>query len=423
MFLDALEERLRRRRRAARVRRPARGQRPRGAGERARVVPATELPAATPREASCSTTGASPEHRSRRRPSPRTRCSSARSARRRGTRSSSPARRSATSSRSSSPRWSSRAPGSPCAEPCSRASRSSSSAAAPTSRGARRRRRRTTSTSSSRRSATTIVHYLYRGQCEPMRRFFAGTLKAQGQPDQEISYYETAHGPVVGYATVGGKRVAISVQRSTRGRELLSTRAFYDLNTGSRRLGEGLPLDDERRRVQLQLVLRGRSRHRALLERAAPDSCRRNRSRAADASATGDYDWRGFVPFAGHAQGINPPSGAILNWNNKPAANVGAADSNFAYGSVHRSRSPAARGRRAQEAHARDAHGRDEQGRDAGSARRSRVAGHPCRAPDRPGAERARGGGGRRSSTAGARAGRAGSTASSTGRSTIRARR
>ena len=42
------------------------------------------------------------------------------------------------------------------------------------------------------------------------------------------------------------------------------------------------------------------------------------------------------MPFAGHAQGINPPSGAILNWNNRPAADVGAADSNFAYGSVHR---------------------------------------------------------------------------------------
>ena len=103
------------------------------------------------------------------------------------------------------------------------------------------------------------IHYLYRGQCEPMRRFFVGTLKAQGQPDQEISYYETTHGPVVGYATVAGKRVAISVQRSTRGRELLSTRAFYDLNTGRVDVRAGLRADDERRRVQLQLVLRGRS--------------------------------------------------------------------------------------------------------------------------------------------------------------------
>jgi acyl-homoserine lactone acylase PvdQ len=50
----------------------------------------------------------------------------------------------------------------------------------------------------------------------------------------------------------------------------------------------------------------------------------------------GDYDWRGFVPFAWHARAINPPSGAILNWNNRPAANVGSADSNFSYGSVHR---------------------------------------------------------------------------------------
>ena len=51
---------------------------------------------------------------------------------------------------------------------------------------------------------------------------------------------------------------------------------------------------------------------------------------------TGDFDWRGFLPFAGHARGINPPSGVILNWNNKPAVGVGSADTNFAYGSVHR---------------------------------------------------------------------------------------
>jgi acyl-homoserine lactone acylase PvdQ len=76
-------------------------------------------------------------------------------------------------------------------------------------------------------------HYLYRGQCEPMRRFSVVTLKTQGSPDQPVAYYETAHGPVVGYATVGGRRVAVSVQRSTRGRELLSTRAFYELNTGA----------------------------------------------------------------------------------------------------------------------------------------------------------------------------------------------
>ena len=178
-------------------------------------------------------------------------------------------------------------------------------------------------------------HYVYQARCEPMRRFVAGTLKAQGQPDQEVAYYETTHGPVVGYATVAGKRVAISVQRSTRGRELLSTRAFYDLNTGRVTSAKDFLTTmnavefsfnwfyaDER---DIALFSSGRLPIRA----PGTDS-------ALPTVGTGEFDWRGFVPFAGHAQGINPPSGAILNWNNRPAADVGAADSNFAYGSVHR---------------------------------------------------------------------------------------
>ena len=178
-------------------------------------------------------------------------------------------------------------------------------------------------------------HYLYRGQCEPMRRFIVGTLKAQGQPDQEVSYDETTHGPVIGYAKVGGKRVAISLQRSTRGRELLSTKAFYDLNTGkvdsakdfiSTMNGVEFSFNwfyaDDR---DIAMFSSGRLPLRA----AGTDP-------ALPTVGTGDFDWRGFVPFAGHAQGINPPSGTILNWNNRPAPNVGAADSNFSYGPVHR---------------------------------------------------------------------------------------
>ena len=34
---------------------------------------------------------------------------------------------------------------------------------------------------------------------------------------------------------------------------------------------------------------------------------------------TGEYEWQGFAPAAAHAQVINPTSGLILNWNNKPA--------------------------------------------------------------------------------------------------------
>jgi acyl-homoserine lactone acylase PvdQ len=178
-------------------------------------------------------------------------------------------------------------------------------------------------------------HYLYRGRCESMRRFFVGTLKAQGQPDQQVAYLETAHGPVLGYATVGGKKVAVALQRSTRGREILSSRAFYELNTGrvtsAKRFLQAMGAvefsfnwfyADDR---DIAFFSSGR------LPLRAPGT-----DPALPTIGTGEYDWRGYLPFARHAQGINPSSGVILNWNNKPAANVGSADSNFSYGSVQR---------------------------------------------------------------------------------------
>jgi acyl-homoserine lactone acylase PvdQ len=178
-------------------------------------------------------------------------------------------------------------------------------------------------------------HYLYRGQCEPMRRFFVGTLKAQGQRDQEIAYDETTHGPVIGYAAVGGKRVAISVQRSTRGRELLSTPAFYDLNTG--RVTSAKDFVATMNKVEFSFNwFYADDRDIALFSSGRLPIRAAGTDPALPTVGNGDYDWRGFVPFTGHARGINPPSGVILNWNNRPAADVGAADSNFSYGPVHR---------------------------------------------------------------------------------------
>ena len=179
------------------------------------------------------------------------------------------------------------------------------------------------------------IHYLYRGQCEPMRRFLVGTLKAQGQPDQQVSYYETTHGPVVGYATVARQaRRDLRAAVDARPRAALDTRVLRPEHR-PRHLGEdflqtmnGVEFSfnwfyaDDR---DIAMFSSGRLPMRA----AGTDP-------ALPTVGTGEYDWRGFLPFAGHARGINPPSGAILNWNNRPAANVGAADSNFAYGSVHR---------------------------------------------------------------------------------------
>jgi hypothetical protein len=51
---------------------------------------------------------------------------------------------------------------------------------------------------------------------------------------------------------------------------------------------------------------------------------------------TGEYEWRGFLAQKAHPQTINPASGAILDWNAKPADGFGASDDNWSFGSVQR---------------------------------------------------------------------------------------
>ena len=51
---------------------------------------------------------------------------------------------------------------------------------------------------------------------------------------------------------------------------------------------------------------------------------------------TGEYEWQGFAPASAHAQAINPSTGVILNWNNKPARGYAGADDEWTWGPVQR---------------------------------------------------------------------------------------
>ena len=171
-----------------------------------------------------------------------------------------------------------------------------------------------------------------------MDTFDAGTLRGTpgtGQPDRRLVFRTTVHGPVIGYATVDGARVAISQDRSTRGRELLAAVPFQDLNDGRVRSAKdflrsmsGQPFTfnwfyaDDR---DIAMYSSG------LLPLRAPGV-----DPDLPAPGTGAYDWTGFLPAARHVQAIDPASGAIVNWNNKPGADFAAADDNWAFGSVQR---------------------------------------------------------------------------------------
>ena len=84
---------------------------------------------------------------------------------------------------------------------------------------------------------------------------------------------------------------------------------------------------------------------------------------------TGAYEWRGVLPAPTSCpQQVNPPSGALVNWNNSPAPGFGAADNNWSYGSLHRVSLLNAQIARQRQARPRVRDERDERRRDAGPA-------------------------------------------------------
>src|ERR1044071_4458254 len=61
-----------------------------------------------------------------------------------------------------------------------------------------------------------------------MERIDAGAIKDVGR----VIYYTTVHGPVTGYAKVGGRTVAVSRKRASFGQDVLWQLGFRDLTTG-----------------------------------------------------------------------------------------------------------------------------------------------------------------------------------------------
>src|SRR3954452_21980325 len=180
------------------------------------------------------------------------------------------------------------------------------------------------------------AHYVFKGRCRPMTSFDAGVLRGgAGQADQRVTFLRTVHGPVVGYANVGGRRVAISSKRASYGRDTLDQLPFQDLTLGRVRS----PQDFVRsflRSPQTFNVFYADDRHIAevttgLLPLRAPDV-----DPGLPTNGDGNHEWRGFLPAARHPQQIDPPGGLLVNWNNKAARGFEAADDAWNYGASHR---------------------------------------------------------------------------------------
>lgn len=52
---------------------------------------------------------------------------------------------------------------------------------------------------------------------------------------------------------------------------------------------------------------------------------------------TGEWDWRGWLPFEAKPWDLDPPQGYLVSWNNKQAPGFRSNDGQFGWGPIHRS--------------------------------------------------------------------------------------
>jgi acyl-homoserine lactone acylase PvdQ len=175
--------------------------------------------------------------------------------------------------------------------------------------------------------------YRYKGRCRTMRTLDAGTIEGAGR----VRFRSTVHGPVIGYGKVDGKTVAVSRKRASYGQDVLWQLGFRDLTTGkvdsARALRKAMSTSPFTFNV-------GYADDRDIAMYSAgklPVRDRRVDPRL-PTWGTGEYEWKGFLKTSRHPFQVNPPSGTLVNWNNRPAPRWGAADDNWAYGSVQRVR-------------------------------------------------------------------------------------
>jgi acyl-homoserine lactone acylase PvdQ len=177
----------------------------------------------------------------------------------------------------------------------------------------------------------STTRYRYKGKCRRMGTVDAGVIAGAGR----VRYHTTVHGPVTGYATAGGKKIAIARKRASFGRDVLWQLPFRDATIG--RISGTRSFIKAFARSPFTFNV-GYADDRDIAMFSAGELPRRDPrvDPRLPTLGTGAYEWRGVLPSRKLPQQVNPRSGALVNWNNSPAPGFGAADNNWSYGSLHR---------------------------------------------------------------------------------------
>ena len=180
------------------------------------------------------------------------------------------------------------------------------------------------------------VKYTYKGKCRTMEKVDAGTI-SKGNKSVHVTFRRTVHGPVIGYAKVRGsnKLVALSTRRSSYGRETVDQLFFQQMTYGRVHSAKDFI------HAAYKTPQTFNSFYASAKEAAFVTSGRlplRPKGVNPDLPVNGDGEVRvdGLPGQQQAPQVINPSSGYIVNWNNKPAKDFPASDSRWDEQSIQR---------------------------------------------------------------------------------------
>ena len=180
----------------------------------------------------------------------------------------------------------------------------------------------------------SVHRYMFRGRCRAMQFFDAGKLTNKGVTT-EVTFWRTVHGPVIGYARAHGRLVALSQKRASYGKDVLDQLFYHDLAHGLvHNIHQFFRAADQT--PQTFNSFYADDRDIGVFTSGLVPIRPANVDPDLPIKGTGREEWRGFVSFANHPQGMNPPDGEIINWNNRPQAGYEAPSDNWSLGAIQR---------------------------------------------------------------------------------------
>jgi acyl-homoserine lactone acylase PvdQ len=180
------------------------------------------------------------------------------------------------------------------------------------------------------------VRYRYKGRCLAMEKVDAGTI-SKGGKTVHVTFYRTVHGPVYGYARARGsnKLVALSTRRSTYGRETVDQLFFQQMTYGRVHSAQDF-VNAAAKTPQTFNSFYASATQSAFITTGLLPLRPTGVNPDLPVSGDGRFEWRGFLPASAHPHVIDPASGYIVNWNNKPAKDFPASDSRWSEQSLQR---------------------------------------------------------------------------------------